>query len=87
MTTKKTITIAVILKNGHRLEHEHTRYPEPKMMEFINELLAELTKRSGGILTLPSPYGIYRMEDISGILFLDIVPASKTLPLGFHPDT
>ena len=59
----------------------------PKLLEFINEILGELTKRSGGILTLPSPYGIYRMEDISSILFQDIVPDAKTLPLGFHPDT
>lgn len=87
MTTKDTTTIVVILRNGHRFEHEHARYPESKLMEFINEILAELTKRSGGILTLPNPYGIYQMKDISSILFPDIVPDAKTLSLGFHPDT
>ena len=87
MNAKNTITIVVTLKNGHRFEHEHVRDPEPKVMEFINEILTELTKRSGGILTLPSPFGLYRMEDVSSILFPDILPTAKTPRLGFHPDT
>lgn len=87
MVKEDTFIISITLKNGHRFEHHHARDPRPKLLEFINEILGELTKRSGGILTLPSPYGIYRMEDISSILFQDIVPDAKTLPLGFHPDT
>ena len=65
MATEDTITISVTLKNGHRFEHRHVKDPEPKLLEFINEILGELTRERKGILTLPSPFGIYRMDDIS----------------------
>lgn len=85
MVASDTIRIVVTLKNGHQFEHHHIKDPEPKLLEFISEIIEEFTKPNKGILTLPSPYGIYDMNDISSILFPDLVSDEDKLPLGFHP--
>jgi hypothetical protein len=85
MVTSDRIKVVVTLKTGQQFEHHIIKDPEPELLKFINEILEEFTKQNKGIFTLPSPYGMYNMNDISCILFPDLVADRDTLPLGFHP--
>jgi len=85
MATSDRMRVIVVLKTGRQFEHQIVKDPEPKLLEFISEILKEFTKQNKTILTLPSPYCIYNMNDISCILFPDLVEARSTFPLGFHP--
>jgi hypothetical protein len=85
MATSDRITVVVILKTGRQFEHQIIKDPEPELLKFINEILEEFNKQNKGTLTLPSPYCIYNMNDISCILFPDLVADRDIFPLGFHP--
>ena len=85
MATSDRMKVVVVLKTGQQFEHQIIKDPEPELLKFINEIVEEFTKQNKGILTLSSPYGIYNMNDISCILFPDLVEAKDTFPLGFHP--
>ena len=85
MATSDRITVVVVLKTGRQFEHQIIKDPEPELLKFINEILGEFNRQHKGPLTLPSPYGIYNMNDISCILFPDLVADRDTFPLGFHP--
>ena len=83
---EKTITISVTLKNGHGFEHQYPKEPDDELLKFIEEIIDELAKTRKGILTLPSQFGIYQMEDISSIHFLDTELDNSKLPMGFHSE-
>jgi hypothetical protein len=85
MVTSERIRVIVTLKTGLQFEHHIVKDPEPELLKFINEIIEEFTNQNKGILTLPSPYGIYNMNDISSIHFPDLVENRDTFPLGFHP--
>lgn len=84
MVKEDTFIISITLKNGHRFEHHHVKEPQTKLFEFIGEIRDEMTKKRKGILTLPSPFGIYQMDDISSIVF-HLEKGVKTPQIGFHP--
>lgn len=81
---KTTFPVTITLKNGFSCEHQHANDPEPQLYQFLSNILKQMTTREGGILTLPTPYGIYRIDDISGIIF-HVKREAQTPRLGFHP--
>ena len=83
MATEETITITITLKNGQCFEHHPPDEPRAYRLKFINDIAQELAKQKSGILTLTYPMGIYRIEDISSIHFLDIEPDADSKPMGF----
>jgi len=85
MATADRIKVVVVLKSGQQFEHQIVKDPEPELLKFFSEILEEFTKENKGILTLPAPYGMYNMNDISCILFPDLVEERPAFPLGFHP--
>ena len=86
MDSSDRIRIVVILRTGLQLEHRIVKDPEPELLRFIDGILGEFNRQNRGTLTLTSPYGIYNMNDISCILFPDLVADRGTFPLGFHPN-
>lgn len=84
MDNKDTFPVIITLKNGFSCEHQHVNDPEPQLYEFWSNIVEQMTQRKGGILTLPNPLGIYRMEDISGIIF-HVKQEIQERRLGFHP--
>ncbi len=83
MATKDTITVSVTLRNGQCFEHHPPDEPREYKLKFISDIRQELSKQKRGILTLTHPIGIYRMDDISSIHFLDIEPDTKSQRIGF----
>ena len=83
MAIQDTFPVTITLKNGFSCEHKHVKEPQSKVRDFINEVLNEFTKSHKGILTLPNPFGIYRFEDISGIIF-HIEQKGEVQKLGYH---
>ena len=83
MATKDTITVSVTLRNGQCFEHHPPDEPREYKLKFVSDIAQELNKERSGILTLTHPMGIYRMDDISSIHFLDIEPDAKSQSIGF----
>ncbi len=84
MVKEDTFIISITLKNGYRFEHHHVKAPQAELFEFLGEIRGEMAKKRKGVLTLPSPFGIYQMDDISSIVF-HLEKGAKTPPIGFHP--
>lgn len=83
MATKDTIAISVTLRNGQCFEHHPPDEPREHKLKFISDIRQELSKQKRGILTLTYPIGIYRMDDISSIHFLDIEPDINDPTIGY----
>ena len=85
MTTEETITITVTLKNGQGFEH-HSSPNKDKKIKFIADIINVLNKRSGEILTLYHPIGIYRLNDVSSIHIQETEPFIEAPPIGYRID-
>jgi len=76
--------LEVNLKNGTTCTHLMKMPSEDDWWDFVVKVTAALNTETGaGLLTVPKPFGIHRMSEVSSIHFGDLEPPPDRPAIGF----
>lgn len=83
-TENKPVTISVTLKNGCTLKHDQRVQTLEETRAAVKVIADVFLHNKKGWTVIPSPYRLYRSEDISCVEFTDLPPEMEKRELGYE---